>query len=289
RCQLSENTPPTMWLDRNWNIQENQTVGTQIAQVHGNDAEGVPLTYGLEPIQLFYGSKNPPEELPFRIDQHTGTVYLNESLKGRAGQNLHLYVTAYDGELTAKTEVNVNILNPAVPFNPSQPNRPPFSLKKPAEITNKNTPTELKPVTVEKEEIENAITEKTEIATSTKKTTTTKSVENDDVGLINELLSTDDPVKSPPEFTATVIPIISVCAVFLTVGIIAVVFRKKIYVGKSKDSKEDMRKESSGAIVLREDPGINMQEWRGPRAFSNRYEPWQTDADHAQVGILNNK
>ncbi|KAJ8983276.1 hypothetical protein NQ317_010526 [Molorchus minor] len=330
--QLSDNTPPTMWLERSWNIKENETIGSRIAQAHGEDAENQDLLYDLEPIQ-FPGNKKPTERLPFRIDPVTGTVYLNESLEGRAGQNLHLYVTAYDGELTAKTEVNVNILKSSARFNPSKPDRPPFPLggsssfnfpdlfnkrpsvpiysnnppvaedKSPSYIpprpyfqqktypesnTGKsqekynNTITELKPVPVLKDVIENTITEKTEISRTTEKSTTTKASSKEDVELTNELLSSDD-VKSPPEFTATVIPIISVGAVFLTVGIIAVVFRKKIYIGKTKDSKEDMRKESSGSIVLREDPGINMQEWRAPRAFSNRYEPWQSDLNHTQV------
>ncbi|KAJ8962100.1 hypothetical protein NQ318_018054 [Aromia moschata] len=335
QCQLSDNTPPTMWLERSWNIKENETVGSKIAQVHGEDAEQEDLTYGIEPI-VFYGNKGPPQRLPFRIDPDTGTVYLNESLEGRvrtAGENLHLYVTAFDGDLTAKTEVNVNILNATARFNPSKPNRPPFPIggsssfpnypglfpKPPSPPvsnfpntqpsmgnnnppytskqhffqqktypetksfgTNNNTITELKPVPVEKEVIENTITEKTEISTSTEKITTAKTIDRDDIEQTNELI-TSDTTSTPPEYTAAVIPVLSVGAVFLTVGIIAVVFRKKIYVGKSKDCKDDMRKDSSGAIVLREDPGLSMHEWRAPRAFSNRYEPWQNDTNHPQV------
>ncbi|XP_018563441.2 tyrosine kinase receptor Cad96Ca-like, partial [Anoplophora glabripennis] len=336
-CQLSENTPPTLWLDRNWDIKENETVGTKIAQAHGDDAEGEPLVYGLEPIQ-FYGSKRPPEKLPFRIDNETGTVYLNESLKGRAGQNLHLYVTAFDGQLLAKTEVNVNILNESLRYNPSKSNRPPFSLgqnanifkypgvlppkppplppslpdytnnpppeisnnpyiqrqhifqqktypeqntRKPEKKSDKNVATILKPVEIEKE-VDNNLSEKTESTTNTQKPTTARPV-NKDIESTNELLTVDQSVKSLPELTATVIPIASVFAVFLTVGVIAMVFRKKIYLGKPKDSKEDMRKESSGGIVLRESPGLNLQEWRGVRAFSNRYEPWQNDSNHTQL------
>lgn len=75
--QLSDNTPPTIWLDtRDWILYENETVGTRVAQAHGDDAEGGPLQYGLE--QIFYSQ----EHIPFRINPNTGTVYLNESLQG---------------------------------------------------------------------------------------------------------------------------------------------------------------------------------------------------------------
>lgn len=76
--QLSDNTPPTLWLDnRDWILYENETIGSRIAQAHGNDAEGGPLEYGLEEIPYYHN-----EKIPFRINPHTGTVYLNESLKG---------------------------------------------------------------------------------------------------------------------------------------------------------------------------------------------------------------
>ncbi|XP_023311404.1 tyrosine kinase receptor Cad96Ca, partial [Anoplophora glabripennis] len=255
-----------------------------------------------------------------------------------AGQNLHLYVTAFDGQLLAKTEVNVNILNESLRYNPSKSNRPPFSLgqnanifkypgvlppkppplppslpdytnnpppeisnnpyiqrqhifqqktypeqntRKPERKSDKNVATILKPVEIEKE-VDNNLSEKTESITNTQKPTTARPV-NKDIESTNELLAVDQSVKSLPELTATVIPIASVFAVFLTVGVIAMVFRKKIYLGKPKDSKEDMRKESSGGIVLRESPGLNLQEWRGVRAFSNRYEPWQNDSNHTQL------
>lgn len=71
-----------MWLDRNWKIPETEPVGTVITRVHGSDAENNVLQYGLEPSQD-YGSEEKPSSLPFRIDNTTGVVYLNESLKGR--------------------------------------------------------------------------------------------------------------------------------------------------------------------------------------------------------------
>lgn len=36
-------------------------------------------------------------------------------------------------------------------------------------------------------------------------------------------------------------------------------------------------------MVLQEDPGFALQQWRGPRAFNNRYEPWERENSHPQV------
>lgn len=85
QCQLSENTPPSMYMDRNWQIPDNEPIGSKIVQVHGSDLENDNLTYGLQPIQ-FFGSDKPPDPLPFRIDPHTGAVYLNDSVKGKVSK-----------------------------------------------------------------------------------------------------------------------------------------------------------------------------------------------------------
>ncbi|XP_060523799.1 tyrosine kinase receptor Cad96Ca-like [Cylas formicarius] len=314
RCQLADNTPPYMYLDRNWQIYDTEQIGSKIAQVHGNDAENGQLIYGLEPLQ-FFGSKKPPDKLPFRIDRDTGAVYLNESLKGRAGENLHLYVTVSDGELAAKTEVYVNILNASSPLR-SSPKRPAFppstgvfppgfinypgfnsrpapipqgvlnnlTNNPPSSITNNpSTPhfqqkapkiTQLKPVEgVDAEEKGPSRVGTTSTATIPKKDVKEESVEND--------LGDDYGVRESSEIGSTVVPIMSVLAVFFTVGVLAAIFRKRIYLGKTKKSKEDMSKEPSAPTS--DNQGINMQEWRGPRAFSNRYEPWQSNYNHMQV------
>lgn len=44
-------------------------------------------------------------------------------------------------------------------------------------------------------------------------------------------------------------------------------------------------KEPNGGIVLQEDPSLAMQNWRGPRAFSNRYEPWDPEGNLNSVSI----
>lgn len=76
-----------MYLDRNWQIPETEEVGTVITRVKGSDNEGGQLEYGLEPMQFYGpGKGKPPERLPFRIDNTTGVVYLNESLVGRVSR-----------------------------------------------------------------------------------------------------------------------------------------------------------------------------------------------------------
>lgn len=86
-CQFSDNTPPIMWLDRNWRIPNTEPVNTVVTRVHAEDNEHDALVFGLEPLP--YGlnapapkaGQQPATHLPFRIDNTTGVVYLNESLK----------------------------------------------------------------------------------------------------------------------------------------------------------------------------------------------------------------
>lgn len=57
---------------------------------------------------------------------------------------------------------------------------------------------------------------------------------------VTGVFAADLPLESPPELSLTLIFVLAICAVFLTVGLLAVVFRKKIYFGRTKNSKEDM-------------------------------------------------
>lgn len=75
-----------MWLDRNWRIPDTEPIGSVITRVHGSDTENNQLEYGLEP--LHYNGDNKEDKLPFRIDNSTGVVYLNESLKGRVNNKI---------------------------------------------------------------------------------------------------------------------------------------------------------------------------------------------------------
>lgn len=320
---FSDNTPPVIWLDRTWRIPSTESVGTVVTRVNAQDNEHDILVFGLE--SLPYGLNAPPPaagqappyiSLPFRIDNATGVVYVNESLKDRAGQNMFLYVTATDGKLTAKSEVWVNIMNgSSSSYTPSSPNRmrPPF-LSLPPGFSNRpppQPPPSMPPLRDERPPPEHPLgtpaprpVNKTllqpvitnnDYPTSSKElstpkvivTTSSTTISDAEVEIdpnstnanITGVFTNDLPVESPPELSITLIFVLGICAVFLTVGLLAVVFRKKIYFGRTKNSKEDMAKEPNGGIVLQEDPSLAMQNWRGPRAFSNRYEPWDPEGN----------
>uniref|UniRef100_A0A8D8YNY4 receptor protein-tyrosine kinase n=1 Tax=Cacopsylla melanoneura TaxID=428564 RepID=A0A8D8YNY4_9HEMI len=81
--QLSENTPPILWLDRNWVVSELEPVGSIVARVNARDDQDDPLEFGLEPHAGFGSVGVSNRSLSFRIDNETGTVYTNESLVGR--------------------------------------------------------------------------------------------------------------------------------------------------------------------------------------------------------------
>ncbi|KAK9871420.1 hypothetical protein WA026_011669 [Henosepilachna vigintioctopunctata] len=112
-----QNSPPTMYLQPHWKIKETESIGSRIAQAHGSDGDGNTVTYGLETID-FSGGSSPPKNLPFSIDKSTGEIYLNESLVGRGGEDIHLYVTISDGDLSTKNQVYVNILKPIDAMQP---------------------------------------------------------------------------------------------------------------------------------------------------------------------------
>ncbi|XP_031334393.1 tyrosine kinase receptor Cad96Ca-like isoform X1 [Photinus pyralis] len=315
-CQLHVNTPPIMTFERNWVIPETEEVGSVITRVGARDNDADFLIYGIEPISFGDG---PPRPLPFRINNATGVVYLNESLKGRAGENINLYVTAFNGDLPVKTEVWVKIvgsnsrskaslktnLNPfsntnnrfppsLLSFTNFNSGQPPASIANnprpfPGQMsyfplpTNKPNKTRLLPAQEKQNEADTADNSsiEAELTTLTKETTTKRYTY--ETNHINTPI--DQPVKSVPDLTITLVPIVSVVAIFLGVGIIALLFRKKICMGRIKESKDDMRKESSGAVVLQDDPSLTMQYWRGPRAFSNRYVPWEREAAHPQISL----
>lgn len=82
--QYSDNTPPVVILDRNWVLPDTEPVGSIVTRVRAHDAEQDDLIYGLEPLGHKYnGDDSPQPPLPFTIDNKTGTIFLNETLKGR--------------------------------------------------------------------------------------------------------------------------------------------------------------------------------------------------------------
>lgn len=88
--------------------------------------------------------------------------------------------------------------------------------------------------------------------------------------------------------------LLSVLCIGLVLAGVLVLLRRRLCPRKlTKASKEDLRKESSGlssalssglsssglsSSGLSGDEPMAMQQWRGPRAFSNRYEGWERDA-----------
>ncbi|XP_018322259.1 tyrosine kinase receptor Cad96Ca [Agrilus planipennis] len=314
KCQASENTPPTLWLDRNWRIPETEPVGSVIVRAHGGDNENDNLEYGLEPLNMNYNGGKDIDHLPFRIDNKTGVIYLNESLKGRGGENIFLYVTVFDGKLTAKTEVWVNILKEGDKNNggrasssrngPMRPNL--FSTfnrgTPPPAIANNPPPHPGLPIFQKKSTLV-PNSEISKVHLQLINSTTTRSTTSGDVeyktrdidlkqGDSNQLeeknspkdaaSTADESLKAAQDVSVTLVPVVIVCGIFLAVAVLAVVLRKKICWGKIKKAGNDKEKESTRDIALRDDPSLTMQHWRGPRAFNNRYEPWDGES-HVQA------
>jgi hypothetical protein len=94
-CQLSENTPPTIYLKRNWILHETDPVGFVVERVYAEDNEQDELLYGLESISFNYNRvATTVSPLPFAINNATGIIYLNETLEGRVRfvNNFMLYI-----------------------------------------------------------------------------------------------------------------------------------------------------------------------------------------------------
>lgn len=216
--------------------------------------------------------------IPILVSDYVRHIILKSILFLQAGEDLLLYVTASkNGGIKAMTEVYVNIINStASKTNPSSVNskRPfPFltfnSGQPPASIANNPPPypgthryrpnkqdtsigitnlshnssksqhsVHLLPVK-DDEEVDNYINENDqnrEVKSTTEGERSLQTHANEN----NVLQPLDQAVRSVPDLTVTLVPIVSVCAIFLAVGIIALVFRKKICLGRTKDSKEDM-------------------------------------------------
>lgn len=306
-----------MHMERNWKINETEKVDTVITRVQAHDSEDDILTFDLEPNTNFNTEKT-NDRLPFRIDPHTGVVYLNESLLGRGGENFFLYVTVSDGTVTSKTQVYVNILNKNPSSNnsrqmytphadnlnqilpqfnilpgvrpPSPPTNPPLLSFYPPYQTHtyvKND-TSYTDGDDNKNEPSHEINEnknnKTTVLVAADNNNTQQEHANNNQHPIN--LKDDNSVKA-------VLPIIfTVCGIFLVAGIVAMlIFRKHLCAfGKSlkKKSKEEMAKKSNQSNIsstMTEDSRNSMvlQHWNGPTAFSNRYVPWERENQHIQV------
>lgn len=96
---MGDNTPPVMWLDRNWILSETEPVGSIVTRVRAEDSQFDDLIFGLEPLGHSYnGDDSPQPPLPFSINNETGTIYVNETLKGKVNilRIINNYITKHN-------------------------------------------------------------------------------------------------------------------------------------------------------------------------------------------------
>lgn len=103
-----------MYVDRDWKLAEDEPNGTVVARVQAHDDNGDTLHFGLEPHLIIRGPPDALERLPFRMNDRTGVVYLNDSLLGRSGEEFSVYVTVSDGLVELKNEVHVYVFDSAM-------------------------------------------------------------------------------------------------------------------------------------------------------------------------------
>ncbi|KAK6633751.1 hypothetical protein RUM44_004358 [Polyplax serrata] len=279
----NENSPPILTLDRSWDLLVSEPVGTVITRVKAFDQENDVLTFGLEMIDS-------NRENPFIIDPDTGVVKLNKSLEKRAGEKFLMYVTVNDGQLTMKTEVFVNIKTKVGSKGPqlNKSSRPPYYptylLPSPPVVKS-----EVVPPPKYTPALQESPKRKTEVDTTTDKSNDDKKDTTHHTLVTNpKINATEDSTSSPSNKIAyTIIPTTAICGILLFAALIIYLFRRRLCKYRNKLQKDDMRKESLGGIVT-EDP-IAMHHWRGPRAFSNRYEGWDPDRNPMPPPIQNTR
>lgn len=304
------NTPPVIILDRNWVLPDTEPVGSVVTRVHAHDAEQDDLTYGLEPLGHKYnGDDSPQPPLPFTIDNKTGTVYINETLKEKGGNNLFLWVTVSDGQLTAKTEVYVNIKNSSAPSGghtrspfPSQHGsggriRPPI-LSLPA-ISNYPRPPQLPPSSISNDDIDKPTILRPEkninknninhYLTSTI-TPTKITINNNDIE--NNLINNEESIKtskvssnqSPPsqEIVITLVPIFAVFALILVLGTAWWMLKNKFCI--SQNTKKNTKKQANVRVsYISDDPSLILKNWQNPKAKNNKYKDWKRENQLSEI------
>lgn len=73
------NAPPSVVLNREWQVSSNEPLGSVVVRADARDSDGDPLVYGLVPTSSdHFGHLDRPA--PFRIDDQTGVVYVNDTL-----------------------------------------------------------------------------------------------------------------------------------------------------------------------------------------------------------------
>ncbi|XP_057328877.1 tyrosine kinase receptor Cad96Ca [Microplitis mediator] len=319
--QLTDNTPPVMRLDRNWILLDSEPIGSIVTRVHAKDNEQDKLIYGLESLDHNYnngdltltttGSLSP---LPFSIDNKTGVIYINETLKGRGGENLYLYVTVSDGQLTAKNEVYVIIKNSSLPssadnnnnnygspfssnnkhhinsgLNQHQPIRgPPFLVhfsnsplspfKRPSiNLTN----TQQKTTILRPAQIDINNNELDELSTTNVKTTTLSNMNVYNNSLESTNVEANKENYSYQSITMTTfITIIAICAVIFGLGMGIWSIKGKICSShkKSINTKEQIAVGVSD-ISSTNEPSLILKNWHNSKFSSNKYQEWNKNSN----------
>ncbi|XP_044582296.1 tyrosine kinase receptor Cad96Ca [Cotesia glomerata] len=299
--QLSDNTPPVMILDRNWILLDSAPKGTFVTRVHAKDNEQDQLNYGLEALDHNFNGDSAGSSsttLPFFINSLTGEIVTNDTLKGRGGEKLFLYVTASDGKLTAKNEVYVVIKNSSstsTTNNNSNNNNGPFSqnsqnfnlglnhqsMRSPflAHFSNSQLPSFSRPVNSTKTHEKTTVLRPAEINISNyvnqvingSSMTSGPNVYNTST---LDSLSVQDSTYSYQNITMTTVGTISaILAVILIVGMALWSVRRKICSHKkSKHPKELAVKVSD--MSSPNEPSLILKNFQNYKFSSNKYQEW---------------
>ncbi|KAK0161398.1 hypothetical protein PV327_009872 [Microctonus hyperodae] len=303
---MGDNTPPVMWLDRNWILSEAEPVGSIVTRVRAEDSQFDDLIFGLEPLGHSYnGDDSPQPPLPFSINNETGTIYVNETLKGKGGQNLFLYVTVSDGQLTAKTEVYVNIRNSSTP-NISN-TRSPFPSYhgsggriRPPLLTLPNAGGYIRPsVPLKKiKSNEDSILLNNNRTNGNFSSSPNTTLTADDVNLVsyepldpNELHrvridASADPTlidnSSSKDIAMILVPVAAVCALLFGFGMGAWSLKGKLC-RTDKKSKENTKKQTSVRIFnISDEPSLMLKSGDDQMLRNNKYEEWSKN-NHQQL------
>ncbi|XP_034234117.1 tyrosine kinase receptor Cad96Ca [Thrips palmi] len=294
-AQLSDNTPPVMHIDRDWLISDGEPVGSVVTRVRAEDAEGDPLSFGLEPLLLYpHPQGEPPPPLPFTIDETSGVVHTNASLKDRGGELMRLYVTVSDGKVTAKNEVVVKVTKGPVSGagvgggasrRPPRPPGFPPQLRPPSYLP---FPTNFVPPGVPSAPIHPGI--------PVVNPGPPPSLHGLPTGTRPPFPGT---ATSPADKGLLVTSLLAVLCIGLVLAGVLVLLRRRVCPKRlSKATKEDLHKEASGlssgmssalssglSSGLSGEEPMAMQQWRGPRAPSNRYEGWDREGAHMGAAL----
>ncbi|XP_014214742.1 tyrosine kinase receptor Cad96Ca [Copidosoma floridanum] len=294
-CEFDVKTPPEIHLTRSWILHEDDPVGKLIEHVTAKSYDLNQLTYSLEPSN-FKGHARSWPPLPFLIDNTTGDIYLNESLKGRGGQSMTLYVTVSDGGVPAKAEVNVNIQSSAASESEKYrsqilKNNPSIVLREPSLAFRTSVPpsqffpllstprtpprTRLKPETSPSSSLTTNMSFNTN-GFDDRFADTIHGIENKTFQTNITLI---EPSSTDRDLTMILVPVAAVCVLVFCLSVVAWSSRKHICM--SKKSKERSKEHGSISIsTISNDPFFDLKRWQKVESHGGRYEAWEEKKKH---------